>query len=240
MRIPKALAVVSVLSFTALLLGIPAVASAATVTLAAVAADRGADAFPADGDVDFLFGNDNAITINAPPSDSMLSSEERGGVEFALAGIPSGATISAATLFLTLSPGDIPAGDVAQVHGYSGNGVIDIADLNVANLVGSFSGALAGDTTFGVAIDPGFVQSLLDGSSGFAGFMVRGVGTAGNAVIFTFWGTSFTLPPEDRPPAPELQIEFEQAVPEPASWLLLATGLAIARSRRGRAARGDT
>jgi PEP-CTERM motif len=72
---------------------------------------------------------------------------------------------------------------------------------------------------------------LVDSNSGFAGFAVWGIGTPGNVTIFTFWGTSFTVPPEDRPPAPELQIEFEQAVPEPGSLLLLASGLGAAISR---------
>src|SRR5262245_10272920 len=102
-----------------LLLCIPGSGIAATVTLAAVAADRGFD-IAGDGMFDGVFGNDNIITINAPPSDADIfdKSEERGAVEFALAGIPGGASIASATLFLTLAS-DVEAGDSAQVHGYS-------------------------------------------------------------------------------------------------------------------------
>ena len=217
-----------------LLLSIPQVANAASVTLAAVDADRGIDMFPADGAVDSLFDNDNAITINAPPSDDVLfSSEERGAVEFALAGIPSGAAITAATLRVTLAS-PVEAVDGAQIHGYSGDGDIDVGDLNVENLVGSFAGPFSSGETVEVAIDAAFIQGLLDSSSGYAGFAVWGVGTPGNASIFTFFGTSFSiLNPEDRPPAPELEIEFQQAVPEPGSLLLLAGGLGVLLTRRG-------
>jgi len=218
------------LSITAWLC-IPRPAIAATVTLAAVAADRGIDTFPGDGVFDFLFGNDNAITINAAPSDSMDQSGERGAVEFVLAGIPAGAPITTATLFLTLIS-DLEAGDAAQVNGYSGNGVIDLADLSIVNPVGSFTGPLPGGMTLAVTIDPAFVQSLVDAGDPFAGFAVWGIGTPGNSVNFGFWGTSSLLPPEDRPPAPELQIEFQQPVPEPGTLLLIASGFGIAILRR--------
>jgi hypothetical protein len=58
----------------------------------------------------------------------------------------------------------------------------------------SFAGPLSSGQTVGVAIDAGFIQSLLDSSSGIAGFAVRGVGTPGNASIFSFWGTSSAQP----------------------------------------------
>jgi PEP-CTERM motif len=233
MRRAKALALAPSVLAALLAFGVPGSVSGASITLAAVDADRGSGLFP--GPITNLFDNDNAIAILAPPSDvdpMLLPSHERGGVEFAFAGIPAGASITSATLFLTLVPSGISAGDTAEVHGFTGNGVIDLADLNVVNPVGSFSGPLPGDMTFGVAIDPGFVQSLLDTNSGFAGFMVQGLGTPGNDVVFAFWGTSFTVPPEDRPPAPELQIEFQPAVPEPGTLLLLGTSVGLLLSRR--------
>ncbi len=233
MRKAKALALAPSVLAAVLAFGVPGSVSGASITLAAVDADRGSGLFP--GRITNLFNDDNAIAISAPPSDvdpMLLPSHERGGVEFAFAGIPAGASITSATLFLTLLPSGISAGDAAEVHGYSGNEVVEAADLNVDELVGSFSGSLQGDMTFGVAIDPGFVQSLLDTHSEFAGFMVKGIGTPGNSVVFAFWGTSSGVPLEDREPAPELQIEFQPAVPEPGTLLLLGTGFGLLLSRR--------
>lgn len=211
-----------------LVLTLPGSALAVTIDLTAVASDRGIDLFPADGVVDSLFGNDNGITVSAPPSDfpPPTPSEERGGVEFAFAGIPAGSTITSATLFLSLVA-TIPAGDAAAVHGYAGDGDIDLADLNVSNLVGGFSGPLAG--TFGVTVAPAFIQSLLDTNSGFAGFMVRAAPTPGNSVAFTFFGTSAEVPVDQ---LPLLQVNYETVVPEPASLLLLTSGLAAAGAYR--------
>ena len=141
----------------------------------------------------------------------LLPTHERGGVEFDFGGVPADATISKATLLLTLLPSGVDAGDAAEVHGYLGDGVVAAADLNTVNQVGSFSGPIAGSTTLEVPIDVGFIQSLVDSNALFAGFMVQGVGTPGNSVVFMFWGTSTAVPPEDRPPAPELRDRISTA-----------------------------
>ena len=115
MRKAKALALAPSVLAAVLTFGVPGSVSGASITLAAVDADRGSGPFP--GPIMGLFNNDNSIAILAPPSDvnpMLLPSHERGGVEFAFAGIPAGASITSATLFLTLLPSGISAGDAAE------------------------------------------------------------------------------------------------------------------------------
>jgi hypothetical protein len=199
-------------------------AGAASLTITATTSDRGIDVFQRDGVIDSLFGIDNALTVSAPPTDLLPESggvEERAGTEFALIFLPSDITITSATLDLTLVS-SLPAGDGAIVHGYTGNGAIEVADLNnVVNMVGGFAGPLAG--TFAVDIDPAFLQSLVNSSSAFAGFAVWGAPGVGNSIAFTLFGTSASIPLSERP---TLQIEYETAseVPEPTSILLVASG----------------
>jgi hypothetical protein len=204
-------------------------AGAANLTITATTSDRGIDVFQRDGVIDSLFGNDNALTVSAPPTDLLPEVggvEERAGTEFALIFLPSDITITSATLSLTLVSA-LPPGDAAIVNGFAGNGAIEIADLNVVNMVGSFAGPL--DGTFAINIDPTFLQSLVDSASDFAGFAVWGAPSVGDSIAFTVLGTSANVPLGERP---TLHIEYEASstVPEPTSILLLASGIVMLRN----------
>ncbi len=103
----------------------------------------------------------------------------------------------------------------------------------VFNLVGS----LVGPTPNGpvsVAIASSFLQALVDANSPWAGFMFKGI-DGPSAVLFNFAGTFSGIPQSQRP---QLTINYTEptVVPEPASLLLVSSGLGgiIFRARRRR------
>src|SRR5687768_15597036 len=112
-----------------------------------------------------------------------MSFAERVALEFALAGLPSGAAVTSATLTLHLPVAPLPIPNFADVHGYAGDGTITAADMTVSNLVAGFSVNAAGAVD--IPIDPGFIQELLTTHGDFAGLMLRNVAVGGG--VLTMW-----------------------------------------------------
>ena len=69
--------------------------------------------------------------------------EERAALEFALGGVPVDAVVSSATLALSI-PVALLALDTAELHGYTGDGVITAADLTLNNPLTTFQVSAAG------------------------------------------------------------------------------------------------
>src|SRR3954447_17102617 len=60
------------------------------------------------------------------------SFESRAGLEFSLLGVPAGAILSSATLNLMVTLFSVPGGG-GELHGYTGDGSVALADLVVNN-----------------------------------------------------------------------------------------------------------
>jgi len=111
----------------------------------------------------------------------------RSAMEFGLSSIPAGSTIGSASLALT--PMLATGTPLMQLHGFGGNGSIQLSDLSTSNLISTFTAVPL--TTAIVDATP-FVQSLVLGPSStsptFAGFMIRTNAVEG---VTTFNGASF-------------------------------------------------
>jgi hypothetical protein len=211
---------------TALLLGLAAPhAHATTILITATLADRGIDIFPWDGVNASVFGNPSVVQITTPPIGSQAASEERTAVEFALSALPANSIIDSVMLRLTpagqsLNIG-LSAGEVSEVHGYAGDGVIQVADLMDSLAVASLAGPTAnGAVTVSLALN--WFQALADSNSGFAGLMFKGV-PGPMAVVYSFDSAFGGVPVGDRP---TLIVDYHAAVvPEPGALLLFGAGM---------------
>jgi hypothetical protein len=211
-------------------------ARASLITVTAVVSDRGIDGFPRDGVFDGVFGNPSVTQVTTPPSGDP-GSEERTAIEFLLTALFPADTI-VDSVSLTLSPQGsalnlgLGPGEVAEVHGYSGDGTIQVADLMVANSVGSIGPTADGPVT--IALATSWFQALVDAADSHAGLMFKGV-DGPNAVLFNFAGTFSGIPIANRP---TLSVEYHTPenptpVPEPATLGLVAVGAVLA-AQRGR------
>jgi hypothetical protein len=213
---------------------------AALITLTAAVSDRGIDTGPRDGVFDGVFGNPSVTQITTPPLGNP-GSEERTAIEFDLSSLfPADSIVDSVTLLLSPQGGStnlgLGAGEVAEVHGYTGDGAIQVADMMVANLVATFGPTPDGQVA--VSLSTSWFQALLDTAGPYAGLMFKGVDGA-TAVLFNFAGTFSGIPVASRP---TLNVEYHSAeappIPEPGTLGLVAIGAGLMTFRRRLTRRG--
>ena len=211
-------------------------ARAATIT--ATVSDRGLDAFPWDGAGVNVFGDPSVVQITTPPIGTLQGSEERTGVEFPLAAIPTGSIIDSVSLLLSpvgqgLNIG-LGAGEASEVHGYAGDGVIQAADLMDSIAVGSIVGPTANGPVI-VVLSPNWLQTLVDSATPFAGLMFKGV--PGPILVAYNFDSAFGGVALAERPTLIIEHHGSAVIPEPPTVILSLTGFALAAFRRTRSLR---
>ena len=96
-------------------------------------------------------------------------SDIRYAAEFPLAPLPVGAQVSSAILTTIIS--NFEGTRAVQLHGYAGDGTVQIVDFAANQLLGQFTAPLIGTQSFALDVTS-FIQSLV-GNSTFAGFNIR-------------------------------------------------------------------
>ena len=206
--------------------------SAQAASMAPIEISPAADGFitkPANG-TSFDTVDTVAESLNTEGGVDFLFDVNRTAVEFALpSGIDVG-TIDSVELSLTSSVAiftpfpPIPSTPPNTiVNGYVGNGIIEVADANEINQIGTFplnDGPLTLDVT-------SYVTSLLQSNENFAGFMLntQGEGATDGTTQHIFRSTRFS----DSALHPSLTITFEDepivVTPEPST--VVATALVL-------------
>lgn len=210
-------------------------AGATTITITASVSDRGLDIFPWDGMNANVFGNPSVIAVNTPPIGTPQASEERSGVEFPLAAIPAGSIINSVTLRLdpqgpVSTNIGLGAGEASEIHGYAGDGVIQVADLNDSLLVGSITGPVANGQVL-VVLSSSWLQGLVDASNPYAGLMFKGV-PGPIQVLYSFDSAFSGVPVAERPTLIIETSDSAPVIPEPSTMILFGTGVAATALRR--------
>jgi hypothetical protein len=154
--------------------------------------------------------------------------EEPAALEFTLGGVPVDAVVSSATLALSI-PVALLALDTAELHGYTGDGVITAADLTLNNLLTTFQVSAAGSVV--IRIDTSFIQDLLIANEIFAGFALRNVTDPSG--VFTFYTVDSGF--EQFNPILTLELDGPRPCPSLARWCCWGRRWPLAEAGRGAA-----
>jgi hypothetical protein len=207
-------------------------AGGATIMITATVSDRGFDTVLPRGVYEGVYGNPSVTLVDEDPIGTMPFHNERTAVEFPLGAIAAGSVIDSVSVRLSDIFNGAGGGQV-EVHGYVGDGSIQVMDLNVFNLVGSL--VLPAPDPVTVALSASWLQTLVDSSDPFAGLTFQGTPGA-TLVLFSFAGTFGGIPVALRP---TLIVEVQdQVIPEPGTITLVATGMVLAARRLRRKAIG--
>jgi hypothetical protein len=165
-----------------------------------------------DGPQDGVF--DSFTPSNLGSVDNNGYTSFRTAFEFQLPAIPVGSTINAAALTLIDNVFEGPR--QLALYGYAGDGILDLNDFSEGTLLGSSTVLPVGSQV--VIFDTtSLVDSLMGGSSAFAGFNVRE--EPPNTPNFT------VMILDVNSTSPALTIDFTEPLPEPSPLWLLGTVL---------------
>jgi hypothetical protein len=203
-------------------------ALAASVTVQIQPATDGTITRTASGPFNQLEASSDSIELSRPGSTSTLT--KYGALEFSIQAIPIDAVITDAKLRIWVNVIQGPAVQMADFHGYFGNGIIELQDASVPdNLVAQFVGNGTGNKQFDV--DTSFLTAARDAGN-FVGLLAK----------FTTTNTSYSqlkFNSQDLDQIfsryPYLQITY--VVPEPSTFILAGiAGVALFAVARRRAA----
>ena len=186
---------------------------AAGIDLDHVSLATGVDIGEQDGVFDnFTIPNEGSINNNGWTS-------FRTGFEFDVAGLPAGSVESA---LLTMTIANWEGQRSLEVHGYAGNGVVELSDLALDHLLASTAiTPVFTDLVFDVT---SFITDLRASDVAYAGFNLREEpANTANYVVMGLVGN------------PVLSVEYSEPIPEPSTFALMGLGVigvALARFLR--------
>ncbi len=165
----------------------------------------------------------DSLGLNASRFDT-IPLQRRGLMEFPLDAIPAGSTIISASFSANVWTFTHPPDPVLLLHGYAGDGILDLADATrPTNQIGA-SDPVTALGPIELSISPTYIESLLGASTHLGVWtMVEEAGQC--AIDATDAHDLFGAP------APTLTIEF---VPEPTTVALMLLGATCVFSRQRR------